>query len=116
LRSTSARGTRRRPRSIGITAGTVVGKWLIVFAPTAGKVKGKNLVLWNRKDEAMKPKYFWIKERHNPQLGVRYKACGMLPIKKAMAMEESLYGTNYMLRFASEDEYKAKCIELNATE
>jgi len=53
-------------------------------------------------------KYFWIKERHNSQLGVYYVAYGnTLSVKDANAMESgSLYGDNYMHRFDTEEDYK----------
>ena len=34
----------------------------------------------------MKPKYWWIKERHNPQLGVYYVAIGRLRIAAAKGL------------------------------
>lgn len=60
----------------------------------------------------MKPKYWWIKERHNPQLGVYYVAVGPLSVKDAKAMERPGYGSNYMLRFDSAREYEAKLRQL----
>ena len=53
----------------------------------------------------MKPRYYWIKERHNPQLGVYYVACGNLSIKDAMKMEGGSYGHNIMIKFPSETAY-----------
>jgi hypothetical protein len=53
----------------------------------------------------MKPKYWWIKERQNPQLGTYYVAMGPLSIQKAMRSERSLYGHNYMHKFESEAAY-----------
>lgn len=53
----------------------------------------------------MKPRYYWIKERHNPQLGIYYVACGNLSIKNAMKMECGIYGNNIMTKFASEAAY-----------
>ena len=53
----------------------------------------------------MKAKYYWIKERHNPQLGTYYTAYGRLPFKEAMAHEKSIYGSNTMHKYATEDEY-----------
>lgn len=56
----------------------------------------------------MKSKYFWIKERHNPQLGKYYVPCGNLPVKEAKKKEKSLHGNNFMLRFPSEEAYRAE--------
>lgn len=53
----------------------------------------------------MKPRYFWIKERHNPQLGVYYVGCGQLSLKAAKKLEFSCYGSNTMLRYSSEVDY-----------
>lgn len=53
----------------------------------------------------MKPRYYWIKERHNPQLGIYYVACGNLSIKDAMKMEGGVYGDNIMIKFPSETAY-----------
>ncbi len=60
----------------------------------------------------MAGKYFWIKERHNPQLGVYYVACGKITVKEANQMKDSLYGNNYMHKYSTEDEYEAKITEL----
>lgn len=57
-------------------------------------------------------KSFWIKERNNPQLGTYYVACGQLSKTAARKMERSLYGSNVMLEFKSEAEYRAKLAEL----
>lgn len=57
-------------------------------------------------------KRFWIKERHNPQLGVYFVACGQMSNAEAKRTEKSLYGDNYMLGFDTEAEYKAKLAEL----
>jgi len=63
----------------------------------------------------MKPKYHWIKERHNPQLGTYYVKCGPMTVREAKSYEGSRgYGSNRMLRFASEEEYHAKINELHA--
>jgi hypothetical protein len=51
-------------------------------------------------------KYYWIKQRHNPQLGTYYVPQGALPIKDAKAMERSIYGDNVMLRYASKEAYE----------
>ena len=59
----------------------------------------------------MKQKYYWIKERHNPQLGVYYVAMGNISVKDAES-KSSVYGWNHMLKFYSEKEYKAKISDL----
>ena len=48
---------------------------------------------------------YWIKERHNPQLGVYYVLCGQMPVKEAEAFESPLYGNNVMHRYRTEKEY-----------
>lgn len=60
----------------------------------------------------MATKSYWIKARHNPQLGTYYTACGQLSKKDAKAMTKPLYGHNDMLEFATEAEYTAKLAEL----
>lgn len=62
----------------------------------------------------MKAKYYWIKERCNPQLGTYYVPCGNLPVKKAKRMESSLYGCNTMLRFESEEAYNVELDRLKS--
>ena len=52
-----------------------------------------------------KPKYYWIKERHNPQLGTYYVLCGQLAVKEAKLRERSIYGSNTMHKYATEKEY-----------
>jgi len=54
----------------------------------------------------MKPKYWWIKERHNPQLGLYYVACGQIPVKDARAMGRGSYGYNIMHKFSSASDYE----------
>jgi hypothetical protein len=58
---------------------------------------------------------YYIKERHNPQLGVYYVACGQMSIKKAKQAERRIYGDNYMLSFDTEQEYQAKIKSLKAS-
>lgn len=60
----------------------------------------------------MAAKYYWIKERHNPQTGCYYTACGQLKISEAKRRENSVYGFNIMHRFASKVEYESKLAEL----
>lgn len=62
----------------------------------------------------MAGKYYWIKERHNPQLRVYYVPQGRITVKEARAMERPLYGDNYMLKFNSLEEYEQKIRELKA--
>ena len=59
---------------------------------------------------------YYIKERHNPQLGIYYVACGKMTKKVAKAYEDRpLYGTNYMLSFKTKKEYNDKLDSLRAT-
>ena len=53
-------------------------------------------------------KRFYIKERHNPQTGIYYVACGQLSKTAAKKLESSLYGYNIILSFDTEEEYNAK--------
>jgi len=62
----------------------------------------------------MKAKYYWILERHNPQLGVYYIAYGNMPSRVAKEHEGSIYGHNYMLKFDSEEEYNQRINELKS--
>jgi hypothetical protein len=56
---------------------------------------------------------YWIKERHNPQLGVYYVPQGQMSKTAARRYEKSsLYGDNVMLRFDTEEEYQSKLEEL----
>lgn len=66
----------------------------------------------SRYGAGMKAKYWWIKERHNPQLGVYYRGCGNMTVRDAMKNERPLYGSNTMHRFDNEAAYKARCFEL----
>ena len=50
-------------------------------------------------------KKWYVKERHNPQLGIYFVACGQMSKTEAKKHEESLYGANYMLPFDSKKEY-----------
>ncbi len=63
-----------------------------------------------------KARYFWIKERHNPQFEKPYfTALGRVPAKEARDHESKrLYGTNCVHKFASEKEYNEKIAELKA--
>lgn len=55
----------------------------------------------------MAGKYFWIKERENPQLGTYFVAMGQISMKTAHAYETgTLYGFNTMHRFATKEAYE----------
>jgi hypothetical protein len=55
----------------------------------------------------MKRKYWWIKERHNPQLGIYYVACEQdYTVAEALKAGNPLYGDNVMHKFLSEKEYR----------
>lgn len=56
---------------------------------------------------------FYIKERHNPQLGVYYVACGQMTKRDARKWESnSIYGNNIMHRFEDADSYRDKIRDL----
>ncbi len=61
-----------------------------------------------------KPLSYWIKQRHNPQRGIYYVACGQLSRAEAQAKESTLYGTNVLLRYDTEEAYLAKLAKLRA--
>lgn len=49
---------------------------------------------------------FWIKERHNPQLGTYYVAMGQMTVRAANRyVRITLYGDNIMHCFKSREEY-----------
>ena len=51
-------------------------------------------------------KRYWIKERHNPQLGRYYVPMGQLTNMESMKHEKTTpYGTNIMLPYDSERAY-----------
>lgn len=58
-------------------------------------------------------KFWYIKERVNPQLGTYYIALGNISVKEAKQKEKSLYGDNYIHKFNNEKEYNDKLDELN---
>ena len=60
----------------------------------------------------MKIKSYWIKERSNPQLGVYYVPMGQLSNVEAMRYQNAIYGSNLMLQYDSELEYKQAIEEL----
>lgn len=59
-------------------------------------------------------KYWYIKKRTNPQLGVYYLAVGNISNNHAKKMEDSIYGWNEMLRYETEELYNDAVVELNA--
>lgn len=59
-------------------------------------------------------KRFYIKQRHNPQLGTYYVACGRLSKREAKAKERSLFGDNTMLGFDTGEEYLEMLSSLRA--
>ena len=61
-------------------------------------------------------KSYWIKERHNPQLGVNYYPCGKLSKAEAKKKENTLYGTNYMHEYKTFEEYDNALREFNKEE
>lgn len=58
----------------------------------------------------MKP--FWIKERHNPQSGRYFVACGQMSKSAAKRAEKALYGDNFIRAFETEAAYSARLDEL----
>ena len=59
-------------------------------------------------------KLWYIKERHNPQLGIYYIACGQMTKKEARKAERSLYGSNYMYSYSNEEDYNKAVISKSA--
>ena len=57
---------------------------------------------------------YYIKERHNPQIGVYYSPQGQLSKAEAKRFERPVYGDNIMHAFSTEAEYKARIAELQA--
>lgn len=73
----------------------------------------------------MKQHPWWIRERHNPQLGTYYVASGQMSKLASRRFENPLYGDNVMHAYATEAEYEAaleqlkkqgKCVHSNAPE
>lgn len=55
----------------------------------------------------MKNKFWYIKERHNPQFKQPYYvALGNISKKQAKAYESSIYGDNTVFSFDSEERYR----------
>ena len=61
---------------------------------------------------AKKPKYWWIKEVCNQQLGFYYYTYGQMTMEDAKLMGNTSYGSNIMLKFGSEQEYFDKIAKL----
>lgn len=63
----------------------------------------------------MKAKLFYIKERFNPQLGTYYVRLGQMSKAAAKRIEgKSLYGSNIVHGFETEQDYNAKVAELRS--
>ena len=60
----------------------------------------------------MKPKSYWIKERHNPQLGVYYVKMGRITQKEATRYTHTAYGTNIMHKYDSDEAYISAIAQL----
>jgi hypothetical protein len=58
--------------------------------------------------EEMKGKFWYIKERHNPQLEIYYVPLGNISQKEAKKHEKTPYGYNVILRFDTKEEYLKK--------
>ena len=57
----------------------------------------------------MAGKYWYIRQRDNPQFSI---AQGNLTVSQAKKAEGSIYGHNTMLKFNTLEEYLTKCKEL----
>jgi hypothetical protein len=57
-------------------------------------------------------KYWWIKERQNPQLGTYYVACGQITVTQARMHEGAIYGSNRMHKFETKEAYEQRIVEL----
>jgi hypothetical protein len=56
---------------------------------------------------------YWIKERYNPQFDrPYYVALGSISAHSANERIKPLYGSNYLLKFSTKQEYEAKLAEL----
>jgi hypothetical protein len=60
----------------------------------------------------MRTRPFWIKERHNPQLGTRYEARGQMSYAAAKRECRTLYGENLMHEYRTKSDYEAKLKQL----
>lgn len=61
-----------------------------------------------------RPLRYWIKQRNNPQIGTYYVALGQLSQRDANKHKQSIYGTNAMLSYSTEELYKEFCEALQA--
>lgn len=57
---------------------------------------------------------YWIRERHNPQLGVYYVAMGKMTKAEAKKFERAIYGHDVMLPYPSEEAYNEAVKKLGA--
>ena len=56
---------------------------------------------------------WWIKQRHNPQIGVYCVAMGQMSVRAAKCVEDNtLYGSTVMLRYETEKEYEVAVAKL----
>lgn len=61
----------------------------------------------------MKYKYWYIKERWNPQHNKpSFTALGNISTTEAKKYEKTLYGTNYVIRYSNYTDYENRCKEL----
>lgn len=60
----------------------------------------------------MKEHPYWIKERHNPQLGIYYVGLGQMSRTAARKHERPMYGDNVMIQCDTLAEYQAKLEQL----
>ncbi len=60
----------------------------------------------------MRSQRFYVKERHNPQPGVYYVACGQMSKAAAHRAESPLYGYNIMRGFDTKEQYDAHLASL----
>lgn len=58
---------------------------------------------------------WWIKERHNPQLGTYYVGEGPMLDSAAKKHERPIYGSNVMHPFETEEEFRAEIARLKAS-
>ena len=63
----------------------------------------------------MAAKCYWLKERHNPQFNQPYYVpLGQMTAREAKKYENTLYGTNYLHKFKTKDEYEKRITKLRA--
>jgi len=56
-------------------------------------------------------KYWYIKERHNPNIGIYYIPMGRLTKAQAEKHISPLFGMNTMLRYKTDEEYRKALAE-----